>query len=108
MNNTRLRFSGWYGKFAHIFVFTEFDSRQSFIKQAERFFKLPSLELGNVSYDEERVYDKWNDFFYSYDDKDAGFKLYGYPYLKRRASEDSIDYYYDAVILDLTVYPGEE
>jgi len=108
VNNTRLRFSGWYGKFVHIFVFTEFDSKQSFIKQAERFFNLSSLEPAKFSYDEERVQDKWDDFFYSYDDQNAGFKLYGYPYLKMNVTDDSVEYFIDGAILDLTIYPEED
>jgi len=108
VNDTRFRFSGWYGRFVHIFVFTEFDSKSDFINKAQRFFDLPYLEPDEVSYDEEIVYDKWHDFFYSYDDKDTGFKLFGYPYLKTRAVDDSVDYFIDGTILDLTVYPEEE
>jgi len=85
-----------------------FDSKKSFIKQAERFFNLPYLISSKVSYEEEIVYEKWNDFFYSYDSKDAGFKLFGYPYLKTRVMDDSVDYFIDGAILDLTVYPEEE
>jgi len=106
LNSTRFRFSGWYGKFAHIFVFTEFDSREGLIKAAEQYFNLPPLDKKNVSYDEEDIDDKHPDFFYSYVAEEIDFKLIAYPNLKY--DFELKESYYDGVILDLTVYPEEE
>jgi hypothetical protein len=106
---TRFRFSGWYGKFAHIFVFTDFDSKAGFIEKAQEFCNLPPLDINKVSFDENT--DKFNvhDFFYSYDDPESDFKLYGYPDLHCSSDEKTgLKCSCDYVILDLTVYAEEE
>ncbi len=109
-NGTAFRFSGWYGKFAHIYTITEFDSKKGFIKEAQKYFNLPDLDLNKVSYIEgEDGITGCYDYFYSYDDPDAGFKLYAYPFItSNNCEEDSGDKYHDGVILDLTVYAEEE
>jgi len=106
LNNTRFRFSGWYGKFAHIFVFTDSKTKEGLIEEAKRYFNLPVLDIKHVSYAEDDFDVKNPDFFYDYMEKDINFKLVAYPNLQYDF-ELKEDYYKD-VILDLTVYPEEQ
>ena len=105
INNTRFRFSGWYGKFAHIFVFTDFDSKEGFIKKASQYINLPELDISKVSFNEDT---DSPDYFYSYDDPNAEFKLVAYPFLKRKIKSGKAIYSTNGTILDLTVYPEEK
>lgn len=102
-NDVRFLFSGWYGKFVHIMVFTNFDSKNSFVSQANHFFNLPNIDIDKIGYAEDIRAGERHDFFYSYSYAD-GTKLAGYPFLIS-ISEDEISY--KNVILDLTIYPKE-
>jgi len=109
LNDIQFRFSGWYGKFGHIFVLTDYNSVDGFIEMAQKFYKLPKLDKSKVSFSENIEKNTgYRDFFYSYDDSEAGFRLYGYPNTKRKREEGTLIHYHDHVILDLTVYPEEE
>ena len=105
INNIRFRFSGWYGKFAHIFVFTDFDSKEGFIEKANQYFNLPEMDINKVSLDKDT---DSPDYFYSYDNRNADFKLVAYPFLKRKIEEGKSAYSIDGAVLDLTIYPEEK
>jgi hypothetical protein len=92
-----IRFSGWYGKFCHIIVFTYYDSKEGFIEKADEFFDLPELDIKKVEFDEAVPGCQECDFWYEYKDDKAKFKLVGYPVLR---DEPGIE----QVVLDLTVY----
>ena len=100
INDVHFLFSGWYGKFTHIIVFTDFDSMESFISQAHKYFKLPSIDIGEVTFKKDVLSDDVQDFLYYYSNND-NIKLAGYPFLIS-LSEDKISY--KEVILDLTIY----
>ena len=109
INNTQFRLSGWYGKFIHVYVYTDFDSKSGFVEKARQYFKLPNLDVGKVTYDEEIVEGIGRrDFFYSYDDPNVDFRLSAYPFLKRKSKIGGADYSYDGMVIDLTIYPEEE
>jgi len=92
-----IRFSGWYGRFCHIIVFTYYDSKGSFIEKANQFFNLPELDVKKVEHDESVPGCKNCDFWYEYKDENVKFKLVGYPVLQDKPKVDQ-------VVLDLTVY----
>ena len=102
-NDVHFLFSGWYGRFVHIMVFTDFDSKKSFAARAQRFFNLPKLNTDEITYAEEIRKGNVHDFFYAY--VGDGFRLAGYPFLQS-VSEEEISYEYN--VLDLTIYPREQ
>ena len=102
-NNVLFLFSGWYGRFVHIIVFTDFDSKEGFAGQAQRFFKLPEIAISKIDYAEDVSSGGIKDFFYKYINS-HDFKLVGYPFLKSVSEEE---YSYEYTILDLTIYPRE-
>ena len=105
--NVHFRFSGWYGKFMHIYVFTDFDSREGFIYKASQFFKLSKLSKNNVSFEKSKD-PVIHDFIYIYDNTKSDFKLFGYPDLDLRSdNEGEAEFFYNYMLLDLTVYPEE-
>lgn len=109
LNSTRFRLTGWYEEFIHVYVYTDFDSKAGFIERARQYFNLPDLDISKVSYDEEIVEGMGRrDFFYSYDDPEAEFKLNAYPFLKREGRVGGAVYSYDGMVLDLTIYAEEE
>jgi len=108
-DGTFMIISGLYDKFTHIIVFTEYDSKQSFIDKARHFFKLPLIDIKNVEYD-EYIYpsSKTLDCFYSFADNKNRFKLFGYPVTQFREEPgyEKIDYKFS--VIDLTIYAKVE
>ena len=100
-----IKISGWYGKFIHIIVDAEFDSNESFLTQAAKYFNLPPLDTKNVKadyFEKFKCGDK-NEYFYSYDDNSKDFKLVGYTVLNAGTEKCEIE----KTVLDLTIYaPG--
>jgi len=110
-NDTFMIISGAYDKFAHIIVFTSYDSKQSFIDKARHFFKLPDIDTVKVEYDEyECPYPPELEFFYSYEDIDKKFKLIGYQVFQSTDVPDRQNIVTNKYIaIDLTIYAeGEE
>lgn len=97
--------SGWYGEFAHIIVFTEFDSKQTLVEKAQHFFNIPSIDIKNIEYDEyQHPYSDNIDYFYSYVDDKNKFKIFGYQVNQYLTGQARSDMGANFTVIDLTIY----
>jgi len=104
-NGIHMIISGWTGEFAHVIVFTDFNSKNSLLEKANDFFTLPSIEKSEVDYNEYRYYDGEPDYFYSYTETKGNFKLTGYPVIYWEGTIEGGKVKRQISVIDLTIYP---
>lgn len=98
--------SGCYGKFAHIYVITDFDSKKSFIENANEFFDVPLVKESEVIYEEHTYPNGSTDYYYSYNDKDDKFSLAGFSTIQSGYKDKTVPTR-EVTIIDLKINAGE-
>ncbi len=104
VDSTKMVISGWYDNLMHLIIFTNFDTKEGFIKKSKEFFNLGDLDIKNVVYVPSDSSESPGDFMYKYIESDKNFVIHGYPHLNSSEVGDN----YDFMILDLTIYTREQ